>query len=459
MLRPHPIPKALLAQQDFFREGNTLPVRSRLSVLRQIRLAVHAMEAEVLAAIAADIGKSSAEAYLGEVGLLYAEIRHMTKHLKRYAKPRAVRPMAGQLPARAEVRPVPRGNVLIITPWNYPFSLALLPAVDAIAAGNTVIIKPSEFAPTTAAVLKDLCERYLPQEWISVIPGDEAVSRALVEQPFHHIFYTGGGRVGGLIMQRAARRLIPVTLELGGKCPCIVAEDANIKLAAQRIIFGKFMNCGQTCVAPDHVYVHSTVREELLREMEATLLRFYGESPLDSPDYGRIINRAHFDRLMALLDGESPLVGGHARPDKLQIAPTIVEVTADSPLMEDEVFGPILPVLTYDDLEVPIAGIRSLPTPLAFYLFSQDKSLQKRLMLQLPFGGGCVNDTLLHLCSPRLSFGGLGESGMGAYHGKAGFDTFSHQKSILYQSGHIDLPLRYPPYSTLTERLLRLVLR
>ncbi len=453
------LPQALRVQQQCFQSGETLPLPARMALLRALRLALHAMEGELLAALEEDLGKSAAAGYLSELGQVYAEVRHMLARMKRYASPRPILPSAGQLPGRGERRPVPKGNVLVIAPWNYPILLSLLPAVDAIAAGNTVIIKPSELAPASAAALQRLCQRYLPEKWISVLPGDAALGRSLLDQPFHHIFYTGGAQVGRLVLQRAARRLCPVTLELGGKSPCIVAADADVSLAARRIVFGKFLNCGQSCVAPDYVYVQESLRPALLGEMARALRSFYGRDPLESRDYGRIVNRAQFDRLSALLEGERPWLGGERRPETLQIAPTILEAGPESPLMEEEIFGPILPVLSYRKLDDALAEIQTRPTPLACYLFTRDKALQTRLMATLPFGGGCVNDTLLQLASPRMGFGGLGESGMGAYHGRVGFETFSHQKHILYQSSRVDLPLRYPPYGRGKALLLRALLR
>ena len=393
-----------------------------------------------------------------ELGPVYTELRHMLRLAPAHALPREAPCSLGQFPARAQRIPSPYGTVLILAPWNYPFLLSLQPAIDAIAAGNTVVIKPSEEAPATSRVLAKLVARCAPPELFAVIPGGREVSRALLEQRFDYIFFTGGGDVGRLVMEQAARHLTPVTLELGGKSPCIVHKDADLPLAARRIVFGKFLNCGQTCIAPDYLFVHESVRERLIPLLTAEIQRQLGPSPLENPQYGRIINRRHFDRLRGLMDRDKIILGGEIDPKGLQISPTLMAgIDFSHPVMREEIFGPLLPILTYKTLSEVMQEIQKRPHPLALYLFSQSKSVQKIVMHGLQFGGGCINDTVLHAAG-TLPFGGVGASGMGSYHGKAGFDTFTHHKSVLDKAPWPDPALRYQPYTKQKTRLLRLLL-
>lgn len=450
----------LAKQRTHFEAGDTRPLANRLSALANLRKGLLAMQTELHRALREDLGKSMAEAQLSEISLLLSELRYFLLHLGRLAKVRAVPVAITQMPAQSELYPCPLGNVLIISPWNYPLLLSLRPAIAAIAAGNTVIVKPSEFAPATARVLHRLLSRTLPPQLCALIPGGAEETEFLIDQGFHHVFYTGGPEIGRLVMARAAAHLTPVTLELGGKSPCIVDETANIPLAARRIVFGKFLNCGQTCIAPDYILVQESVRPALLLALRHEIHRQYGTHPLDNSDYGRIVNQRHFDRLCALIDRKKLVFGGERCEESLQIAPTILDrVASDDPVMREEIFGPILPVLSYEHLDEAIAEITSRPHPLALYLFSEHEPTQNLITGRLQFGGGCINDTVLHLCSPYLPFGGVGGSGMGAYHGKAGFETFTHYKSVLRKQPFPDNPLRYAPYTKVKRNLLQYLLR
>lgn len=451
--------KILLTQRQFFSEGHTKKVSYRLDALQRLRNGILAMEPEILAALKEDLGKSPSEAYLSELGQALSELRFMLRHIKAFSRPRRARASLAQFPGRCRILPTPYGTALIISPWNYPFLLAIQPAIASIAAGNTVVIKPSEYAPATSEVLLRLISRSLPPELALVIPGDQRESQLLLEFPFDSIFFTGGATVGRLVMEKAAAHLTPVTLELGGKSPCIVDETANLTLAARRIVFGKLLNCGQTCVAPDYLFVQERIREPLIAAIGHEIAAQYGKSPLNNPDYGKIVNQSHFDRLMGLIDKEKVCIGGECNPSTLQIAPTVLnEVSFSDPVMESEIFGPILPILTYRHLDEVIREVSARPHPLALYLFSENKKVQELLMNRLQFGGGCINDTILHLASSHMAFGGIGGSGMGSYHGKAGFDAFTHQKSILHKNSHFDPTLRYAPYTDHKTKLFRRLL-
>ncbi len=439
--------------------GETKLMSDRLALLRRLHRGIRQMEGEIAAALRADLGKSFAEAFMTELAPVYTELHHMLRFAPAHALPREAPCTLSQFPARAQRIPAPYGTVLILSPWNYPFLLALQPAIAAIAAGNTVVLKPSEEAPATSRVLCKLLARCAPPELLAVIPGGREESAFLLEQKFDYIFFTGGGDTGRLVMEAAARHLTPVTLELGGKSPCIVHQDADLHLAARRIVFGKFLNCGQTCIAPDYLFVHESVRERLIPLLDAEIKRQLGASPLDNPDYGRIVSRRHFDRLRGLMDRDKTILGGEIDPKRLQIAPTLMDrVDFSHPVMREEIFGPLLPILTYRTLNEVMTEIQKRPHPLALYLFSQSKSVQKIVMHGLQFGGGCINDTILHAAG-TLPFGGVGASGMGSYHGKAGFDTFTHYKSVLDKAPWPDHSLRYQPYSKQKTQLLRLFFR
>ena len=395
-----------------------------------------------------------------EIGLSLTEITYMIRHVRRFARAKTVATPLAQFHSHSFVQPMPYGNVLIMSPWNYPFLLTIDALTDALAAGNTVLIKPSAYAPATAEIIKTIVSECFPPEYVAVVTGGRAENAALLDQKFDMIFFTGGQTVGKEVLRKAAEHLTPAVLELGGKSPCIVDETADIKLAAKRIVFGKFLNCGQTCVAPDHILCHAAVKDELAAEIVKQITLQFGSAPLSNPDYGKIINRRHFDRLCGLIDSSKLLCGGEANASTLRIAPTVLHnVTRRDAVMQEEIFGPVLPVITYDSIDEAIDFINAREHPLALYLFSEDKAVQQRFLRAVPFGGGCINDTIIHLATSRMGFGGVGHSGMGSYHGKKSFETFSHEKSIVHKSTWLDLPFRYMPYGRLKDWLIRKVLR
>lgn len=452
---------ALIAvQREYFGSGVTLPVSSRCEVLKRLYRAIVAREDEIAAALAADLGKSSEESYMCEIGMVLAELSHMMRHLKKYARPRRVRTPLAQFPSKSYTLPVPRGTVLVMSPWNYPFLLTVGPLIDALAAGNTVIVKPSAYSPATSAVMKSLLAECFPAELVAVVTGGRAENAGLLAEKFDLVFFTGSGAVGCEVLRRCAEHLTPAVLELGGKSPCIVEKSADLALAARRIVFGKFLNCGQTCVAPDYILCDAAVKDKLLAAIKNEIVAQLGASPLALPDYGKIINEKHFDRLLGLIDREKVVHGGEFNRETLQIAPTVLcDVTREDGVMGEEIFGPILPILTYDTLDTALAEIVAGDKPLALYLFTEDKEIINTVTARVPFGGGCINDVIIHLATTEMGFGGVGESGMGAYHGRVGFETFSHRKSIVKKSTRIDLPMRYRPYSKGKSRLIRRFLK
>ena len=439
--------KLLKKQRDFFQTGKTLDVSFRMEMLKKLRSAVDDYETEITHALETDLGKSDFEGFMCEIGMVRSEIGHMLSHVRHYARGEKRAAPVAQFPGNCIRKPMPRGNVLIMSPWNYPFLLTLGPLVDAIAAGNTAVVKPSAYAPATAAVLKKLLSDCFEPEYVAVVTGGRQENARLLEQKFDLVFFTGSQAVGKEVLRHTAETLTPAVLELGGKSPCIVDKTAKIPLAAKRIVFGKFLNCGQTCVAPDYILCHENVKEELVRELKKQIEQQYGANPLENPDYGRIINRKHFDRLIALIDPEKTVYGGNQKERTLQISPTLLDgITWADPVMQEEIFGPILPILTYGDLNQVLEMLANKPKPLALYIFSEDRSVIREVTRRCRYGGGCINDCVVHLAT-AMAFGGVGESGMGAYHGKTGFDTFSHTKSILEKKTWLDLPMRYQPYN------------
>lgn len=395
-----------------------------------------------------------------EIGLTLDELSYMISHVHRLAKEKRVKTPLAQFASRSFVKPSPKGVVLIMSPWNYPFLLTMEPLVDAIAAGNTAVVKPSAYAPHTSAVIKDLLSSIFPPEYVTVITGGREENEALLSIRFDHIFFTGSKAVGKVVMAAAAKYLTPVTLELGGKSPCIVDKDADIRLAAKRIVFGKYLNCGQTCVAPDYILCHASVKEAFLSEVKKQIRLQYGQDPLENKNYGKIINKKHFDRILGLIDPEKVVYGGRTEEDTQRIEPTVLDnVSAGDAIMQEEIFGPLMPVLTFDDTREVLSFIREREHPLALYLFTRDKKTEKEILSGCGFGGGCINDTIIHLATHEMGFGGFGESGMGSYHGAEGFKTFSHQKSIVDKKTWIDLPMRYQPYRPIYERMIRMFLR
>ena len=443
-------------QRAYFGTGATRSLALRLAQLQQLGEALESFEQPLLDALHQDLRKSAQDAYASELGLVQGEIRHARRHLCSWAKPQRRRTPLLAWPARGWVRSEPYGVTLILAPWNYPVHLLLSPLVGAIAAGNCAVLKPSELAPRTSAELARLIGATFPEEYIVVVQGERDVAETLLQQKFDKIFFTGSTAVGHAVMAAAARHLTPLTLELGGKCPCLVCADAPVEVTARRIAWGKFMNAGQTCVAPDYVLVDRGVYGGFVEALRRTTCEFYGDDPRISPDYGRIVNRKHFDRLLGYLGSGRILCGGQHDVDDLYIAPTVLaDVPADAPVLREEIFGPILPVLQVANVEEALDFLRDRPNPLALYLFTRDRAIEDRVLAETRSGGVCVNDTISHMIGHHLPFGGLGESGMGAYHGKASFDCFSHQRSVLRRSLAFDVKLRYPPQRTTLATLKR----
>lgn len=450
----------LKKQQDYFATGATLPVSTRKEALKRLYNAIGEYEERIYDALKKDLGKSKSESYMCEVGLVKSEISYMLRHVSRFAKERRVRTPLANYVSRSFEKPSPYGCVLIMSPWNYPFLLTIDPLVDAVAAGNTAVLKPSAYAPFTAEVMTKMIKSCFAPEYVTVVNGGRAENACLLGMDFDYIFFTGGKVVGREVMRHAAEHLVPLTLELGGKSPCIVDKSANIALAAKRIVFGKFINCGQTCVAPDYIYCDRSVKDELIRELKKQIRIQYGDEPLKNENYGKIINAKHFTRICALIGSQKTVFGGERDEKALKIAPTVMDsVTWDDTVMGEEIFGPVLPILTYSSIEEAVNKIRSMPCPLALYIFSSDKSNIRYLKECISFGGGCINDTLIHLATSEMGFGGVGESGMGAYHGKRGFDTFTHIKSMVDKKTFLDLPIRYQPYSGAKDKLIRMFLK
>lgn len=511
-------------QRDFFRSGKTLDTGYRKMALKRLRANIIRMERDIEAALKEDLGKGAAESYMCETGMVLSELSCTLKNIGKWSRTRKVHTPLAQFPARSRIIPEPYGNVLIMSPWNYPFLLCISPLVSAIAAGNTALVKPSAYAPAASHVISRLIQETFDPGHAAVIEGGRDVNSWLLEQKFDYIFFTGSKTVGRLVMAKAAAHLTPVTLELGGKSPVIVDRTADLRISARRTVFGKFLNCGQTCVAPDYVLVHEDVAEPFMEMCKEETLLMYGFDALANEDYGHIINRKHFDRLKALLDGcrlagngrnghEGIFFGGRSDAEQLRIEPTIIRLSpkvisdssavfyagtdrsdrtdvscvgscdsdrqavsdgkglsADSQefypgmegqraIMADEIFGPLLPVIPYNDIETAVDYIETHPRPLATYIFTQDRRLKERLLQRLHFGGGCINDTIIHLATEEMPFGGVGESGMGHYHGRYGFETFSHLKSIVDKPTWLDLPMRYQPYTPSKSGLIRKFLK
>jgi len=446
-------------QRDFFYSGATLDINFRRNALKKLKTCIIKYKNEISAAIRNDLGKSDFESYMCETGLVLSEISYMLKHIQSFAKEKRVHTPLAQFHSRSYKKPSPYGVVLIMSPWNYPFLLTLEPLVDAIAAGNTSILKPSAYSPYTGQMIQKIITECFENNYVTVIAGGRAENTCLLNQHFDYIFFTGSQSVGKEVMKQAAAGLTPVTLELGGKSPCIVEKSANIKLTAKRIVFGKFLNCGQTCVAPDYIYCDASVKDRLLSEIKKQIRLQFGSNPLANENYGKIINEKHFNRILSLIVQEKIAHGGNADPAALRIEPTVLDsVTFGDAVMQEEIFGPVLPILTYDSLDDAIQTINSMASPLALYLFTSDKQAAKKVTSRCGFGGGCINDTVIHLATSEMGFGGFGASGMGSYHGKDGFSTFSHRKSIVDKKTWLDLPMRYQPYQDVYNKIVHLFL-
>lgn len=455
------IQKLLESQRAFYRSGKTVPVKFRTEQLKKLYAAVKKYEKEINGALTKDLGKSSYEGFMCESGLVLTEISYMIKHTKRFARKKTVHTPLSQFCSHSYKQAVPYGNTLIMSPWNYPFLLSMEPLADAIAAGNTAIVKPSAYSPATSDIIEKIIKECFAPEYVAVIKGGRQENSALLEQKFDFIFFTGSQAVGKEVLRHSAEYLTPAVLELGGKSPCIVDASANIKLAAKRIVFGKYLNCGQTCVAPDYILCECSVKDEFINEVIWQIKEQYGENALQNEAYGKIINHKHFERLCGLIDNKKVVFGGQADCASCKIAPTVMDgVTADDAVMGEEIFGPIMPILTFDDFDAVVDGLKSGSKPLALYLFTSNKKHKQRVVTELSYGGGCINDVIIHLATSEMGFGGVGESGMGSYHGKDGFDAFSHYKSIVDKKTWLDLPMRYQPYeSKLYEKLLHIFLK
>lgn len=458
MNAPLPVQTLVEKQRAYFNSGATRPVAFRKAQLKKLRDAILSHEADILGATQADLGKSDFEAFITEIVLVLDEIKLMLKKCSAWARPERRRAGLFNFPAKARAYKEPHGVCLIMSPWNYPFQLAIMPLIGAIAAGNTAIVKPSAYSAATSAIIARIIGETFPMGYVAAIEGGRDVNQDLLKQHFDYIFFTGSVAVGKLVMESASRFLTPVTLELGGKSPCIVDRTADIDLSARRAVWGKCLNSGQTCIAPDYFLVHESVKDEFISKMQRYISKFYGASPHLNPEFPRIINRHHFDRLSALIAGAAAgrasgtsariVSGGRSDPDSLKIEPTIIEgVEWEDEVMKEELFGPILPVIGWNDESEIVDRILSRPRPLALYLFSKDKSQQRRIIDSVPFGGGCVNDTVMHVGTSDMPFGGTGASGMGGYHGKNSFDTFSRVKSVIHKSVLIDVPVRYAPFA------------
>ena len=454
-MNPTEIHALVQCQRDYFSTGATLPVNKRIQVLRNLRAALKAHEADIAAAVEADLGKCAAETYMCETGLVISELSYMLSHIRRFTREQKVLSPLAQFPSRSYRKPCPYGVTLIMSPWNYPVLLTLGPLISAIAAGNTAIVKPSAYSPATSALLAKIIEEVFEPEYVAVVTGGREENSVLLEEKFDYIFFTGSKTVGKLVLEKASHHLTPVTLELGGKSPCIVDESANLRLAARRIVFGKYLNCGQTCIAPDYLLVHSDVKDKFLSCLVQEIRRQYNKA-----ETGRIVSRRHFDRLMGLIDPKKVIIGGVGDPETLKIRPTVLDnVTWDDAVMQEEIFGPILPVLTFESIEEVIDTVNSREKALALYIYAQDNADIRTITSRCIYGGGCVNDCVIHLATSRMGFGGVGESGMGEYHGKTGFDTFTHYKSIVDKKTWLDLPMRYQPYTKVSDWLIHLFLR
>lgn len=446
------------AQREYFAAHKTLDVKTRLAYLKSLKREIRERTADIAAALKSDLGKSPSESYMSEIGMVLEDLGFHIKHLKSWTKPKRRKSPLAQFPSKSYIMPSPYGNTLIISPWNYPFLLSMQPLVGAIAAGNTVLLKPSRSSAATSAVIKELLERVFPQELAACAYGTDGINDEVLANKFDYIFFTGGKDVGKKVYRAASENLTPVTLELGGKSPTVVDRTAKIDLAAKRIVFGKFLNVGQTCVAPDYAVVHESVAERFVECLKKHIAKLYPRA-LENDEYGKIVSERHFERVKDLICG-NVVCGGNYSAASQKIEPTVIfPASLDDPAMREEIFGPILPVLTYKTDEELFEILDKNPTPLAFYLFTSKKKAERYILPRVRFGGGCVNDTVIHIASSLIPFGGVGSSGIGSYHGKKSFETFSHMKSVLKKSNAIDLPIRYTPYTKSKDKMIRFFMK
>ncbi|MFA7081415.1 MAG: aldehyde dehydrogenase [Bacteroidales bacterium] len=443
------------SQKEYFLTDTTRDLDFRIRNLKALREEIINNEREIQEALFKDLHKSEEEAYLTEIGIIVSEINQNIKKIKKWAKPKKVRSSIACFPSSAKIISEPYGVILIISPWNYPFQLALSPLIGAISSGNTAIVKPAEYSPNTSNIIKAITDKVFNPNYVKTIIGGKQENQILLDLNFDYIFFTGSPILGKIVMEKASKHLTPLTLELGGKSPCIVDETSDVKLSAKRIAFGKFLNSGQTCIAPDHVFVHKSIRDEFVSEIIKDINTFYTDNQESSKDYGRIINELHFDRVAAMLQDGDIIFGGKVNREERFISPTLIEnIKEDSELLNSEIFGPILPVIEFEDINHLIESVRIKPKPLALYIFSSSKQIQNKIISKISSGGVCVNDTIMHLVPENLPFGGVGNSGMGSYHGKKSFETFSHQRSVLKRGTFLDIALRYPPF---TKKKLSLI--
>ncbi|WP_055445747.1 aldehyde dehydrogenase [Lacinutrix mariniflava] len=452
------IPDLLQSQKDYYKTGETKSVPFRKQVLKNLKTELITRENQIIEALAKDFKKPAFESVLTETTVVLSDLDLMIKNVSKWAKPKRVLPALLNFPSTDRLYSEPYGQTLIIAPWNYPYQLAIAPMVAAIAAGNTVILKPSELTPNTSALLKNIIETVFKPEHVYVVEGGVDISTKLLEQRWNYIFFTGSVPVGKIVAKAAAEFLTPLTLELGGKNPCIIDETANIKLTARRIVWGKFLNAGQTCIAPDYIVIHNSKKDAFYEAMKIEIEKAYSSAPIASKDFCRIVNEKNFKRLVRMLDNENCIIGGQTEANTLYISPTLIdEPSLDSEVMKDEIFGPILPVISYtNDTEID-AIISKYEKPLSLYVFSTNSAKAKKVIEKYSFGGGCINDTVIHFANHRLPFGGTGNSGIGAYHGKLSFDTFSHQKAIVKKANWLDLPVRYAPYTGKLKKIRKIL--
>lgn len=442
------IAPAVKQLREYFSGGYTRPLAWRQQQLNNLQHMISDSEQAIYEALREDLGKAEQESWLSEVGYLQSDIRHSLKHLSKWSAPRKVSTPVVAQPGKSYLQPEPLGTVLIIGAWNYPFQLLLAPLVAAISAGNCAVLKPSELAPAMSALLAKLLPKYLDNRAFVVVEGAVEETTELLKQPLDHILYTGGEAVGKIVMRAAAEHLTPVTLELGGKSPCIVAQDCDLDVAAARIVWSKWMNAGQTCVAPDYILTERRFSKALILALEKQITAFYGQDPAASPDYGRIVNQRHFERLQSYLKDAEPVIGGQCIASERYMAPTVLlDPPVDNKIMQEEIFGPILPIICLDNIQQAIPFIAERPKPLALYLYTQNRELEQQVLSQTSAGSVCINDGMMFMANPQLPFGGVGNSGMGRYHGQWGFDTFSHLKAVMKRSNWFDINWRYPPFS------------
>lgn len=454
------ISKLIQSQRVFFNSDVTKDINFRADALNKLYDAIVVNEENILEALKKDLNKSSFEGYMSEIGMVRDELRYFIKHLRKWSQPKRVLSPLAQFPSKSYIIAEPYGVVLIMAPWNYPFQLCIEPLIGAIGAGNCAIIKPSAYAPATSEVIAQILEKIYPSDYIAVVQGGRKENSELLEHKFDYIFFTGSTAVGKTVMEAASKHLTPISLELGGKSPAIVDKSADIPLFAKRIAFGKYLNAGQTCVAPDYVLIHESIKDAFVEALRIAIKDFFGDNPMLNDNLPRIINEKHFYRLIELMKNEKIATGGRNDKSRLLIEPTVLtDITYSSRIMQEEIFGPILPILTYTDINDVISHLKTREKPLALYIFSTNKYIQKKITESLSYGGGCINDTIVHLATSKMGFGGVGYSGMGSYHGKFSFDTFTHYKGILNKANWLDLPMRYHPYSERNYKMIKMFLK